>query len=130
MGRGGRRWRTGQDGGACPRRIQRFIEPCLLLLLHCVEGHGYDLVEGLKEFGFDQNPVDSSTVYRILRSLEERGCVTSRWDTDSAGPARRMYRISEQGDRYLAWWVEDLRETGRVLRHFLETYDTHMKVHS
>lgn len=130
MGRGGRRWRTGQDGDACPRRIQRFIEPCLLLLLHCVEGHGYDLVEGLKEFGFGQNPVDSSTVYRILRSLEERGFVTSRWDTDSAGPARRMYRITGQGDRYLAWWVGDLRETGRVLRHFLETYDDHMEVHT
>ena len=41
-----------------------------------------------------------------------------------------MYRISEQGDRYLAWWVEDLRETGRVLRYFLETYDAHMKVHN
>jgi PadR family transcriptional regulator PadR len=131
MGRGGRRrWRTGQEEDACPRRIHRFIEPCLLLLLHCVEGHGYELVEGLKEFGFDQNPVDSSTVYRILRLLEERGFVTSRWDTDSSGPARRMYRITEEGDRYLAWWVEDLRETDRVLHHFLETYDTHMKVHA
>ena len=131
MGRGGRRrWRTGQEEDACPRRIHRFIEPCLLLLLHCVEGHGYELVEGLKEFGFDQNPVDSSTVYRILRLLEERGFVTSRWDTDSSGPARRMYRITEEGDHYLAWWVEDLRETDRVLHHFLETYDTHMKVHA
>ena len=131
MGRGGRRrWRAGQEGEACPRRIHRFIEPCLLLLLHCAEGHGYELVEGLKEFGFEQNPVDSSTVYRILRALEERGFVTSRWDTDSAGPARRMYHITDEGDRYLAWWVEDLRETDRVLHHFLETYDAHMKVHA
>jgi poly-beta-hydroxybutyrate-responsive repressor len=129
MGRG-RRWRAGQEGEACPRRIHRFIEPCLLLLLHCDEGHGYELVEGLKEFGFDQNPVDSSTVYRILRVLEERGFVTSHWDTDSSGPARRVYRLTEQGDRYLAWWVEDLRETDRVLHHFLETYDAHMEVHA
>jgi len=129
MGRG-RRWRAGQEGEACPRRIHRFIEPCLLLLLHCAEGHGYELVEGLKEFGFDQNPVDSSTVYRILRVLEERGFVTSHWDTDSSGPARRVYRLTEQGDRYLAWWVEDLRETDRVLHHFLETYDAHMEIHT
>jgi PadR family transcriptional regulator PadR len=129
MGRG-RRWRAGQEGEACPRRIHRFIEPCLLLLLHCAEGHGYELVEGLKEFGFDQNPVDSSTVYRILRVLEERGFVTSHWDTDSSGPARRVYRLTEQGDRYLAWWVDDLRETDRVLHHFLETYDAHMEIHT
>lgn len=126
---GRRRWRGGRADEACPRRIHRFLEPCLLLLLHCNEAHGYELLEGLKQFGFQQNPVDSSTVYRFLRDLEERGFVTSRWDTDGAGPARRLYQIMEEGDRYLAWWVEDLRETDRVLHHFLKTYDSHMEVH-
>ena len=124
-----RRWRGGQQGKACARRIQRFLEPCLILLLRCNESHGYELLEGLRQFGFDENPVDSSTVYRILRDLEGQGLVTSRWDTDSAGPARRLYRITEEGDRFLAWWVDDLRETDRVLHHFLETYDMHMEEH-
>lgn len=129
---GRRRWRGGQGeqgAEACPRRINRFLEPCLLLLLHRDEGHGYELLEGLKEFGFGQNPVDSSTVYRKLRRLENRGFVTSRWDTGGAGPARRLYQITEEGDRYLALWVDDLRETDRVLHHFLRTYDAHMEVH-
>lgn len=129
MPRGQRRWRGGRSGEACPRRIDRFLEPCLLLLLHCNEAHGYELMEGLEPFGFEQNPVDLSTVYRVLRALEEQGFVTSRWDTDGGGPARRLYQITEDGDRYLAWWVQDLRETDRVLHHFLETYDTHMEVH-
>ena len=38
--------------------------------------------------------------------------------------------ITREGDRYLAWWVEDLRETDRVLHHFLETYDSHMEGHA
>jgi DNA-binding PadR family transcriptional regulator len=60
------------------------------LLLHCTETHGYELIEELKPLGFEQNPVDLSTVYRMLRSLEERDLVTSRWDTDTeSGPARR-----------------------------------------
>jgi poly-beta-hydroxybutyrate-responsive repressor len=100
-----------------------------LLLVHCDESHGYELVEGLKPFGFDQNPVDTSTVYRFLRDLEERGFVTSRWDTTNAGPARRVYLMTEEGERYLAWWVGDLRETDRVLHHFLDTYDQHMDEH-
>jgi poly-beta-hydroxybutyrate-responsive repressor len=126
---GRRRWQTGQEGEACPRRIHRFLEPCLLLLLHRDEAHGYDLQEGLKQFGFAENPVDSSTVYRKLRGLENRGFVTSRWDTGNAGPARRLYQITDEGDRYLAWWVGDLRETDRVLHHFLEMYDLHMEAH-
>ena len=124
----GRR-RGGLTKGACPRRIDRFLESCLLLLLHCDEAHGYDLLEGLRQFGFAQNPVDSSTVYRMLRGLEDRGFVTSRWDTEGGGPARRLYRITEEGDRYLGWWVDDLRETDRVLHKFLETYDSHMESH-
>jgi poly-beta-hydroxybutyrate-responsive repressor len=99
------------------------------MLLHCHEAHGYELLEGLKQFGFEQNPVDSSTVYRMLRGLEKQELVTSRWDTGGAGPARRLYRLTEEGDRYLAWWVDDLRETDRVLHHFLQMYDTHMEVH-
>ena len=129
MARGRRRWRGGGGGEACPRRIHRFVEPCLLLLLHCNEAHGYELLEGLKRFGFDQNPVNSGTVYRSLRDLEEREFVTSRWDTGGAGPARRLYQITGEGDRYLAWWVDDLRETDQVLHYFLGTYDTHMEEH-
>ena len=126
---GYRHRRGGRSEEACPRRIQRFLEPCLLLLLHCNESHGYELIEGLNPFGFEQNPVDLSTVYRMLRGLEEQGFVTSRWDTEGGGPARRMYKLTDEGDRYLAWWVDDLRETDRVLNHFLETYGIHMQVH-
>ena len=124
-----RRGRGGRSKEACPRRIERFLEPCLLLLLHCNEAHGYELIEGLSPFGFEQNPVDLSSVYRMLRGLEEQGYVTSRWDTEGGGPARRLYQLTEEGDRYLAWWVDDLQETNRVLNHFLDTYGTHMEVH-
>lgn len=123
------RWQHEQPGEPCPRRIDRFLEPCLLLLLHCNETHGYELSEELKPFGFGQNPVDSSTVYRILRYLEEQGSVASRWDTGDAGPARRLYRLTELGDRFLASWVEDLRATDGVLHHFLQAYDSHMARH-
>jgi PadR family transcriptional regulator PadR len=126
---GHRHRQGGRSDEAHPRRIQRFVEPCLLLLLHCNEVHGYELIEGLNPFGFDQNSVDLSLGYRMLRGLEEQGFVTSRWDTDSGGPARRLYQITEEGDRYLTWWVDDLRKTDRVLHHFLETYDSHMEVH-
>jgi len=129
MPHGFRRWRGGRSDQVCPRRIQRFLEPCLLLLLHRQQAHGYELVEGLEPFGFGQNPADLSTVYRILRDLEDRGFVISQWDTSNAGPARRQYTITDDGDRYLAWWVQDLRETDRALHSFLDTYEAHMEVH-
>jgi PadR family transcriptional regulator PadR len=125
---GRRRW-CQEDTEACPRHIDRFLEPCLLLLVHCSEIHGYELVNELSPFGFERNPVDTSTIYRFLRDLEDRGFVTSRWDTSNAGPARRVYQTTGEGERYLAMWVDDLRATDLVLHRFLDTYDSHMEAH-
>lgn len=113
----------------CRRRIGRFLEPCLLLLLHAGKSHGYELLENLDRFGFDGNPADSSTIYRILRSLEERGFVTSMWSEGDSGPARRVYTLSEEGNLYLHTWVMDLEETDRILHSFFSEYHSHMKTH-
>jgi PadR family transcriptional regulator PadR len=126
--RRGRRWRGAEEGKPCPRRLRRFLEPCLLLLLHKGDSHGYELAEAIKSFGFDErNPVDPSLVYRTLRWLEENGMVVSTWDTaSSSGPARRIYSLNEAGNRYLAAWMADLRETAQMLEAFLAEYEQHM----
>lgn len=113
----------------CGRRINRFLEPCLLLLLHGEESHGYQLLDNLGRFGFSENPADSSTIYRILRSLEERNFVTSRWAEGDSGPARRVYALSPTGDEYLQMWVDDLEETDRILHCFFSEYQNHMELH-
>jgi len=119
--------RGGAEPEACPRRIRRFVEPVLLLLLHRDASHGYNLLDGLRELGMEDYPTDTSAVYRALRDLEARGVLVSSWNTDStAGPPRRVYRLTEAGDRYLAEWVADLRATDHILHRFLEAYDEHM----
>ncbi len=121
--------RRGGSRNRCGRRINRFLEPCLLLLLHGGESHGYELLENLGRFGFSENPADSSTIYRILRSFEERGFVTSSWAEGDSGPARRVYVLSSSGDGYLQMWVGDLEETDRILHRFFSEYQNHMELH-
>ena len=122
-----RRWMGGKGGGPCPTRIYRFVEPCLLLLLHRGSSHGYSLQEELKGFGFEEAPLDPSMVYRALREMEEQGLVASAWDTEGSGPPRRVYQLTAQGDKHLAQCVADLRETDRVLHSFFAAYDEHME---
>lgn len=127
MPRGRRhRWRS-RGRGPCPTRIYRFVEPCLLLLLHRKAAHGYSLQESLKEFGFAEAPIDPSVVYRVLREMEAQGLVTSDWDTEGSGPPRRVYQLTAEGNQYLAQWVADLRETDRVLHSFFDAYDQRME---
>ena len=109
-------------GGACPRRIARFLEPCLLLLLQEDANHGYNLLDALQSFGFVRDSVDASVVYRVLREMEQAGWVTSEWDTAGSGPPRRVYQATVAGEEYLRQWIDDLRRTRDELDSFIATY--------
>lgn len=127
----GRRRKRGRRMGEnpAPRRINRFVEPALLLLLYRKPTHGYGLMDGLSELGFDDYPLDYSGIYRILRGLEEAGMVSSDWDVEqSSGPPRRVYTVTPQGERYLAQWVEDLRATDRILHTFLDACESELEI--
>ncbi|HEX2043480.1 MAG TPA: PadR family transcriptional regulator [Acidimicrobiales bacterium] len=92
-----------EDDPSHPRALLR---PCLLLLLAERPGHGYDLVERLKPFGFDWG--GPGPLYQTLRRLEEAGWVVSAWDASAAGPARRTYELTEEGWAVLAEFAEGL----------------------
>ena len=93
-------------------RPERFMEPCLLLLLTENVTYGYDLISRLKEFGFGDNQ-DPGMVYRYLRRLEKRGMIESKWDTTGTGPARRMYKVTADGNELLSVWTETIRLTSK-----------------
>ena len=91
------------------RRGLRFLEPALLSLLRERQTHGYELIAKLPALlGTDR--VDVGNVYRALRSLEERGLVTSEWRDDLPGPAKRSYAITADGRAAVARWADWLRE--------------------
>jgi PadR family transcriptional regulator, regulatory protein PadR len=104
-------------------RVERFVEPALLLLLRERPMHGYELIERLPEVAGDGLRVDVGNLYRILRALEEDGLVTSEWSADLPGPAKRTYELTEAGTRLLDQWAESLREARRVLDEFLDRYE-------
>jgi len=103
-------------------RVERFTEPALLLLLREKPAHGYELLERMPEVTGEQR-VEMGNLYRLLRALEEEGLVSSEWDDDSPGPAKRRYAITEQGVQLLDQWVEALRRSQERTERFLERYE-------
>lgn len=104
-------------------RVERFIEPTLLLLLREQAMHGYELLERVPELVPGEGTVDLGNLYRILRGLEDEGIVTSEWRGDLPGPARRTYRLTDAGRRLLGRWVEALGETQKMIGVFLGRYE-------
>jgi DNA-binding PadR family transcriptional regulator len=100
-----------------------FLQPCLLALLHRGKAHGYSLLNDLDEFGFDQERLDASLVYRALREMEAAGLVVSEWGADSQGPPRRVYAITPEGEQHLLEWVADLRRTRQEIDYLITAYE-------
>jgi len=105
-----------------------FLQPCLLLLISREPAHGYSLLDGLDEFGFDRGRVDPSLVYRALRDMEADGWIDSDWDADSQGPQRRVYRLLPDGEQYLAEWIADLRKTRAEIDRLIQAYTHEVQV--
>lgn len=120
----GRRRR--RKGGAVEptfaRRTKSFVQPSLLLLLRERVGHGYDLMERLKDAGLADGSLSPSVLYRGLREMEDWGWVTSHWDTEGSGPPRRVYRITQEGEKVLEDWTSQVDELRSTLDRFLEFY--------
>ena len=100
-------------------RVERFGEPALLLLLSERPTHGYELLERLPPL-IGEGRVDVGNLYRVLRSLEEEGVVTSEWSADLPGPAKRTYALTDEGRALLAAWLESLARLRGDLDGFLD----------
>jgi poly-beta-hydroxybutyrate-responsive repressor len=103
-------------------RVERFVEPALLLLLRERPVHGYELIERLPELA-PEGRVDIGNLYRLLRALESEGIVRSEWRGDLPGPAKRTYELTEAGERLLDRWAEALRDAQGVIANFIDRYD-------
>ena len=103
-------------------RVERFVEPSLLLLLRERPLHGYELLERIPELGVEGR-VDIGNLYRLLRALEEEGLVSSEWSAELPGPAKRTYELTAEGRKLLDRWAEALGRAQETIETFLERYE-------
>ena len=62
-------------------------------------------------------------VYTLLRRMEENGLLTSTWDVEGGGPARRVYRITEEGLEWLREAVKGLEKAIPLIRAILKAFE-------
>lgn len=111
-----------EHGGGHPSpRMERFLQPGLLLLLAEKPSYGYELIERIGRF-MQENAPDVGTVYRNLRRLEVDGAVTSHWEEGDQGPQKRLYTLTPTGIELLQNWSVVMRRNRNVLDQFLQRY--------
>jgi PadR family transcriptional regulator, regulatory protein PadR len=70
------------------------------------EFHGFALAKLLADGNDRKRLIAQGTLYRALGRLEAMGMLTSRWEdpqaADEGRPLRRLYRLTDLGERALA----------------------------
>ena len=101
-------------------RVERFVEPAVLLVLRDTSAYGYDIAVEVESIVGDR--IDHGNLYRLLRGLEEDGLVSSQWRDDLPGRSKRTYQLTDEGKLVLAEWSKALKRTSRDISAFLKHY--------
>ncbi|MGF3498840.1 MAG: PadR family transcriptional regulator [Candidatus Methanosuratincola sp.] len=112
MGHPGFRQTLGRE--AAPKGL---LHLAILDILREKELHGGSIHQSLKE-KFGVEPA-KSIVYIMLRRMERAGLAVSDWDTSESGPAKRVYRITQEGMDYLEEATVRLKSAARIIRILL-----------
>ncbi|TQI67319.1 PadR family transcriptional regulator [Clostridium sp. KNHs216] len=75
------------------------LEGCILKIISLKVTYGYEIMEKLRSFGFDE--VKEGTIYPLLVRLENKSYITSEFRSSPLGPNRKYYSTTSEGSRYL-----------------------------
>ncbi len=94
------------------------LDPLLLASLRDEPGHGYAILQRLRERSSGAFDLAEGTIYPALHRLERDGLLSSAWSTES-GRRRRVYRLTRMGRAALESrrqeWVQFTRAVEAVL---------------
>ncbi len=109
----------------CPctgKTLAKIVQPAVLVVLAKEPLHGYLIVQRLRAMRmFRGEYPDPAGVYRVLRSMDRRGLVTSSWDLGKAGPAKRRFTLTAHGQACLKQWAQTLEQYARSIEDLLAT---------
>ncbi len=82
--------------------------------------YGYEIAKRLANANAGVAIFKEGTIYPVLRALSAANLLTSRIVPSYAGPARRYYRITDQGRTVLAEWTAIWAGTRSFVDRFIE----------
>ena len=109
----------------CPcsgKNMSYFTAPWILLALYNHKRtHGYEIKKILKTYMEDLRiSMNITGLYRHLKLMEQRGVVSSEWDTSDKGPAKRQYFLTERGKECLWQWMQTLYIQHELITRFFQ----------
>jgi PadR family transcriptional regulator, regulatory protein PadR len=78
--------------------IRGHTDTIVLGILKEGDSYGYEIYKKIIEKSAGQYELKEATLYSSFRRLEQDGCVTSYWGSETQGARRKYYSITPSGE--------------------------------
>ena len=83
--------------------LKGILQGCLLILINQKPYYGYEISQGLSQYGFEDVP--KGTIYPLLISMEKKELIFSKMLPSKEGPKRKYYYITDNGKQALESFI-------------------------
>ncbi|HEY0380181.1 MAG TPA: PadR family transcriptional regulator [Pyrinomonadaceae bacterium] len=81
--------------------LQGTLDMLILKALSLSPLHGYGIIQRIQQMSGEMLRVEQGSLYPALYRIEQRGWVSSDWDTNETGRRAKFYTLTRAGRRQL-----------------------------
>lgn len=99
-----------------------WIQFLIMRILYEKPMHGYQLLEEIEERSNGWYKLEPGSIYTILRRMEERGLLVSKWEEVEGGLDRRVYKLTSEGVEALKMGLTSIIKRKRLFEDLINFY--------
>ncbi|HEX8500048.1 MAG TPA: PadR family transcriptional regulator [Pyrinomonadaceae bacterium] len=77
--------------------LQGTLDMLILKALSLGPLHGYGVIQRIRQLSEEMLSVEQGSLYPALYRIEQKGWVTSRWETSETGRQAKFYTLTKDG---------------------------------
>ncbi|MBS7616391.1 PadR family transcriptional regulator [Candidatus Bathyarchaeota archaeon] len=99
-----------------------WIQFLIMRVLYEKPTHGYQLLEEIEKRSLGCHKLETGSLYTLLRRMEDRGLLESKWEKTENGPDRRVYRLTSKGIEALRMGLASIVKRKKLFEDLAEFY--------
>lgn len=99
----------------------------MLRILYGKPMHGYQLSEEIEQRSCGFHKLEPGSIYTLLRRMEKKGLLKSKWEKTEGGPDRRVYTVTNEGVEALRTGLEAIAKRKLLFDDLARFYKEHFE---
>lgn len=95
--------------------IRGHTDTIILAKLMERDSYGYEINKAIYKASEEQYELKEATLYTAFKRLEDSGCITSYWGSQTTGARRKYYTITDEGKRVYRQKISEWLEAKHLL---------------